>query len=63
MRQQVMSAPLSLPPGHPLLRFCGGAPPAFARAQSFLGVEPQVLTVALTKQSPDDLQAILEKYD
>ncbi len=35
----------------------------FARAQSFLGVEPQVLTVALTKQSPDDLRTILENYD
>ena len=60
MRQQAMSAPLSPPPGHPLARFLGGAPPAFARAQSFLGVEPQVLSVSLTKQSPDDLQAILE---
>jgi hypothetical protein len=35
----------------------------FARAQSFLGVEPQVLTVALTKQSPDDLRALIENYD
>jgi hypothetical protein len=35
----------------------------FARAQSFLGVEPQVLTVALRKQSPDDLRALIENYD
>ena len=35
----------------------------FARAQSFLGVEPLVLAVALTKQSPDDLRTILENYD
>jgi hypothetical protein len=35
----------------------------FARAQSFLGVEPQVLTVGLRKQSPDDLGAILENFD
>jgi hypothetical protein len=35
----------------------------FTRAQSFLGVKPQVLTVALTKQSPDDLRTILENYD
>ncbi len=35
----------------------------FARAQSFLGVEPQMLTVALTKQSPDNLRTILENYD
>jgi len=35
----------------------------FARAQSFLGVEPQVLTVGLRKQSPDDLRALIENYD
>jgi hypothetical protein len=34
----------------------------FARAQSFLGVEPQVLTVGLRKQSPDDLRALIENY-
>jgi hypothetical protein len=36
---------------------------AFARAQSFLGVEPQVLTVGLRKQNPDDLRALIENYD
>ena len=32
-------------------------------AQSFLGVEPQVLTVGLRKQNPDDLRALIENYD
>jgi len=35
----------------------------FARAQSFLGVEPRTLTVDLKKQNPDDLRALIENYD
>jgi len=35
----------------------------FAGAQSFLGVEPQPLTVDLRKQNPDDLRALVENYD
>jgi hypothetical protein len=35
----------------------------FARAQSFLGVEPRPLTVDLRKQNPDDLRALIENYD
>jgi hypothetical protein len=35
----------------------------FARAQSFLGVEPRTLTVDLRKQNPDDLRALIENYE
>jgi hypothetical protein len=35
----------------------------FAKAQSFLGVEPRTLTVDLRKQNPDDLRALIENYD
>lgn len=35
----------------------------FARAQSFLGVEPQTLAVGLSKQNPDDLRSLIENYD
>jgi hypothetical protein len=35
----------------------------FARAQSFLGLEPQPVTTSLQKQNPDDLRALLENYE
>jgi hypothetical protein len=35
----------------------------FARAQSFLGVEPRILAVDLRKQNPQDLRALIENYE
>jgi hypothetical protein len=36
---------------------------AFARAQSFLGLEPQPLTVATRRQNPEPLRELIENYD